>query len=198
MLWVQSYRKHNLETAIRLKPRQKGDMETPGSPLAYNGGTGTSAGRRACATRKIRASAVGAAGNRHSRQAQRVDGAHQAGGRQAHVLVMAAAGGGVFAPDGGGGFADARGREGGGGGEQAIHARPQAGELALHGAAQALRVDVIGGREQAALIEQGQHVVAESIALLQIWLQQGGGFGQQDDARHGVDGGSLRPAGAIS
>src|ERR1035441_620446 len=126
MLWVQSYRKHNLETAIRLKPRQKGDMETPGSPLAYNGGTGTSAGRRACATRTIKASAngrpndrkadgqaatVGAAGNRHRRQAQRVDGAHQAGGRQAHVLVMAAAGGGGFAPDGGGGFADARSEE---------------------------------------------------------------------------------------
>src|ERR1022692_1829669 len=126
MLWVQSYRKHNLETAIRVKPRQKGDMETPGSPLAYNGGTGTSAGRRACATRKIRASAKGRPtickpmGRPRRSAPQGIDTAGKPSGLMARTRRVAARrtsslwpplAAGFSPPDGGGGFADARRRD---------------------------------------------------------------------------------------
>ena len=63
-------------------------------------------------------------------------------------------------------FADARRGERCGGREQAVDAVKQCPEVVEQRGAQALRVDVVGGRNQTALVEQCQDVGAEIAASL--------------------------------
>ena len=64
----------------------------------------------------------------------------------------------------------------------------------LVNAAEALRVDVIGGGEQAALIDESEYVGPEIIPAMQVRLHESRDFAQQDDAADDVDFGRIRNA----
>ena len=97
------------------------------------------------------------AGHTERRETQRIDSAYQPRRGQPDIFILPSE------PDGG--IADSRGRGRRRRGDQAIHVRPERRELAPHPAPQPLRVDVVGRRDQAALVEQRQDVRAELLPV---------------------------------
>src|SRR6185312_11781786 len=123
-------------------------------------------------------------GNGKRGEAENVDGADKARAGEAGVLFL-------FTQKHGG-LADLRGNDGSGRGEEDIDILPNLCPFALPAAAEALGVDVVGGGEHAALINESDHVGAEFVAAVGVRLHEGGDFGHQDDAADDVQGFGIR------
>src|SRR5581483_11304777 len=119
--------------------------------------------------------------NRERRQAKDVDTPHKTGGGEPYVFGIA------LEVDGNGANlrrGDRRGR-----GEQTVHLLPDLPEVSLNAGAKPLRLYVICSGNQAALVEQRQHVSSDiGAARLRVAFQDRRGLGQQDHPADGVQG----------